>query len=63
MTILELQTGPTQLNSSQLGFLGAIALRKVDEPLIAYLRTDLIFLSPEIYLDIYSSFDKINKCN
>ena len=46
-----------------MGFLGAIALRKVDEPLVAYLRTDLIFLSPEIFLDIYSSFDKINKCN
>ena len=46
-----------------LGFLGAIALRKVDEHFVAFLRTDLIFSSPEIYIEIYSSFDKTNKGN
>ena len=61
--LLDLDLGELDREGSLMGFLGAIALRKVDEPLIAYLRTDLIFLSPEIYLDIYSSFDKINKCN
>ena len=46
-----------------LGFLGAIALRNVDEHFVAFLRTVLILSSPEIYLEIYSSFHKRNKCN
>ena len=53
--LLDLDLGELDREGSLLGFLGAIALRKIDEPLVAFLRTDLIFSSPEIYLEIYSS--------
>ena len=62
-SLLDLDLEELDGDGSLLGFLGAIALRKVDEHFVAFLRTVLILSSPEIYLEIYSSFDKRNKCN